>query len=249
MRTCLSKILAIGLLLAGSSWAPAQDDAKAILDKAVKVHGGSEKLGKIKLQQSKAKGNVESAAGLLDFTQESTVQHPNKFKEVVHVNVNGQQIDVTTIYNGKEGWINVMGQTMPLEGDLLEAVKDSIDTLALARLAFTGGQDFELTALGESKVNDKPSAGVKVARKGHKDVNLYFDKGTGLLSKIEHRVKDPMGGQEVTEERIILEYQDVDGMKVGKKVTVNRDGKKYMDAEVTDIKFFDKADDSAFEKP
>src|SRR5437763_974410 len=111
MRTCLTGILAFTLLLAGSSWARAQDDAKAILDKAVKAHGGAEKLGKIKAQTSKAKGRIEVAGGL-DFTQESTVQHPNKFKEVVHLTVNGQQIDVTTVYNGKEGWINANGQMM-----------------------------------------------------------------------------------------------------------------------------------------
>ena len=249
MRRCFTRFLAIGVLLAGSAWAPAQDDAKAILEKAVKAHGGVEKLGKVKFQQSKAKGRIEAAGGL-DFTQESTVQPPNKFKEVIHLTVNGMQIDVATVYNGKEGWINANGQTMPLEGDTLEAVKDAIETLGLARLAFFGGKDYEVSGLGESKVNDRPVVGVKVSRKGHKDVNMYFDKETGLLSKLEHRVKDPMaGGQEVSEERIILEYQDVDGMKVGKKVSITRDGKKYMDAEVTDIKFSDKTDDSAFEKP
>ncbi|HEV8058882.1 MAG TPA: hypothetical protein VGP68_03365 [Gemmataceae bacterium] len=249
MRACLMKVVAVGILLAGSSWARAQDDAKAILDKAVKAHGGAEKLGKVKAQQTKAKGSVETPMGLLEFNQESTIQHPDKIKEIVHVNINGMQISITTIYNGKEGWINVAGQTMALEGDMLEAIKDTIDTLALARLAFLGGKDYQVTSLGESKVGDRPVLGVKVARKGHKDVNMYFDKETNLLAKLEHRVKDPMGGQEMNEERIILEYQDVDGMKAGKKVVVNRDGKKYMEAEVTEVKFLDKVDDSNFEKP
>jgi outer membrane lipoprotein-sorting protein len=249
MHACLIKFVAVGILLAGSSWAPAQDDAKAILDKAVKAHGGLDKLAKVKAQQSKAKGSVESPVGLIEFTQESWFQHPDKFKEVSHATVMGQQIDATTVYNGKEGWINVMGQTMALEGPLLEAAKDGIDTIGLARLAFLGGKDYELTALGESKVNDRPVLGVKISRKGHKDVNLYFDKETNLLAKLEHRVKDPMGGAEVGEERIIVDYQDVDGMKVAMKATINRDGKKFMDIEVTDIKFTDKLDDGTFEKP
>jgi hypothetical protein len=242
------KVLTIGLLFAASPWARAQEDAKAILDKAVNAHGGADKLGKVKLLQSKAKGKIEAFGGL-EFTQESMVQHPDKLKEVIHLNVNGQQVDVTTIYNGKEGWIIQNGQSMPLEGALLDAVKDAVDTLALARLAFFGGKDYEVSPLGESKANDRAVLGVKVARKGHKDVNMYFDKGTGLLAKLEHQVKDPMSGQEMPEERFILEYQDVDGMKVGKKVTINRDGKKYMDAEVTEVKFSDKTNDAAFEKP
>ena len=54
MRTQLVKILAIGLLLSGTGWAYSQEDAKAIVEKALKAHGGAEKLNKIKLQTSKA---------------------------------------------------------------------------------------------------------------------------------------------------------------------------------------------------
>ena len=36
--------------------------------------------------------------------------------------------------------------------------------------------------------------GVKVESKGHRDVNLFFDKGSGLLVKAEFIIKDIMGG-------------------------------------------------------
>ncbi|CAN5422216.1 hypothetical protein BH10PLA2_BH10PLA2_29660 [soil metagenome] len=248
MYTRLVKVLAIGLLLTGTGLASAQDDANKILDRAVQAHGGAAKLSQIKGQTSKAKGRLELQGGL-DFTQESAVQHPDKLKEVIHLAVNGMNVDVITVYNGKEGWANVAGQTMPLEGATLDAIKDAIDTMALSRLAFMGGKDLQVALLGEAKVNDKAVVGVKIGRKGHKDVNMYFDKATGLLAKLEHRVKDPMSGQDVTEERIILDYQDVDGMKVAKKVIVNRDDKKYMEAEVLEVKFSDKLDDSLFGKP
>src|SRR5258708_4724165 len=119
------KCLTVGLLLTGSSWAIAQEDAKAILDKAAKAHGGMDKISKVKQQQSKAKGKLEIMGNPVDFTQESVVQHPSKFKEVLHLNIMGQPIDVATVYNGKEGWINANGQTMPLEGDILQAIKEA----------------------------------------------------------------------------------------------------------------------------
>ncbi len=243
------KFVAVGILLAGSSWAAAQNDAKAIIEKAVKAMGGAEKLSKTKAQEIKSKGTLEVQGLSLEFTEESTVQHPSKVKEAMHLSVMGQQIDVTTVFNGKEGWISARGETKALEGPALEAVRDGLDTGLLTRMAFMGSKDYDLTALGESKVNDRPVLGVKISRKGHKDVNLYFDKGTGLLSKLEHQVKDPMGGQEASEERIVLEYQDVDGMKVAKKLSILRDGKKFMDIEITDVKFPEKVDDSVFEKP
>jgi hypothetical protein len=242
------RCLSMAILLVGASWASAQDEARAILDKAIKAHGGADKLNKAKGQTAKAKGKMELLGGL-EFTQESAIQYPDKMREVIHLTVNGMNIDVTTVYNGKEGWINTMGQTMPLEGAILEAVKDAMDTMALSRLAFAGSKDLRLSLLGESKVNDKPVIGVKVSREGHKDVNMYFDKGTGLLTKFEHRVKDAQSGQEVAEERIIPEYQDVDGMKVAKKVMVNRDDKKYMEADILEVKLSDKLDSSLFEKP
>jgi hypothetical protein len=249
MRRCLCSTLVLSLLLAGAPAARGQGEAKAILDKALKAHGGLDKINKVKAVQTKAKGTIDVQGNMVNFTQESTVQTPDKLKETVHISIMGQQLDITTIYNGKEGWVNVRGMTINLEGALLDAVKDAIETMTLTRLAFVGGKDYELAPLGETKVNDRPAVGVKVSQKGHKDVNLYFDKETGLLSKIEHRVKDPMGGQEINEERIILEYQDIEGMKAAKKILVHRDGKKYMEAEVTEAKYFDKIDDSEFAKP
>jgi hypothetical protein len=139
--------------------------------------------------------------------------------------------------------------TKPLEGTLLDAVKDAIETMGLARLAFVGGKDYELAPLGETKVNNRAAVGVKVSRKGGKQVNLFFDKETGLLGKIEHRAKDAMSGQEVNEERIILEYQNVDGMKTAKKAVINRDGNKYLEVEVTDVKMLENLDASEFAKP
>ena len=56
-------------------------------------------------------------------------------------------------------------------------------------------------------------------------------------------------GEDVAEERIILEYQDVNGLKSAKKVLINRDGKKFTEAEVLDVKFLDKLDDAEFVKP
>ena len=67
---------------------------------------------------------------------------------------------------------------------------------------------YELSLIGESKVEDKPAVGVLVKSKDHNDVSLFFDKETGLLAKLEHRTTDPTSGKEVTEERIIVSYGD-----------------------------------------
>jgi hypothetical protein len=139
---------------------------------------------------------------------------------------------------------------MDMNDDLLELMRDAMYTLRLTQQVFSlKDKEFELAPLGEIKVNDKPAVGIKVSSKGKKDVSMYFDKESGLMSKFDHRTKDAQTGQEVAEERIILEYQDVDGMKSAKKVLVNRDGKKFTEAEVLEVKLLDKVDDSEFVKP
>jgi hypothetical protein len=141
-----------------------------------------------------------------------------------------------------------MDQELPEK--VLEELKEASYAIKAARLVpLLTDPMYTLSALGEVKVNDKPAVGVKVSSKGHRDISLYFDKDTGLLAKTESRKLDGQTMQEVDEERIVTEYQDVDGQKAAKKLVVNHDGKKFMELEVSDIKFLDKVDDSEFQKP
>jgi hypothetical protein len=118
-------------------------------------------------------------------------------------------------------------------------------------LAIICGKDmlFDLAPLPEILVEGKPAAGVRVRSRGHKDINLYFDKTTNLLVKLQWRTEDPMSDVEVNEERIFTEYQDVQGIKTFKKCIIFRDGKKYLDTEVVEAKYLEKVDDREFAKP
>jgi hypothetical protein len=226
----------------------AEDETKAILDKAIKAHGGAEKLAKFQGVKTKAKGTIEVAGGIT-FTSESAFQHPDQFKENVELEVMGNKATVVTVYNGGKGWLAVNGNTTEMDENLLAAMKEQTHFTQLMRWSFLKDKKCEFSLLGESKVNDKPAVGVKASAKGHKDVNLYFDKETGLLAKVERQALDPMSGTEFAEERIIAEYQEVDGLKVAKKVIVNRDGKKFMELEVIEHKPQEKIAAEEFGKP
>ena len=241
---------AFGLLVLVSSRASAQGDATAIVDKAIQAHGGAEKLNSMKGFKTKVKGSVEvPVAGTIHFTQESMALISGKVKDVMDMDVNNMKINVTTVFDGTKGWIVANGQTTEMDEKLLGTMKDTAYMMGLGKILVLKDPSYKLTALGEVKVNNRPAVGIKVASEGHKDVNLYFDKETGLLSKMEHRTTDPMSGQEISEERIIVEYQDADGFKTAKKAEVLHDGKKFMEAEVLQVKFVDSIDDSEFKKP
>ena len=249
MRLWLTTSLVVSLLLLLAGGTHAQEETKAIIDKAIKAHGGPEKLANERASQAKSKGTLEVAGMSLPFTEQTATQ-PNRLKSVLDLEVGGQSVKIITVFNGEKAWVkDATGNTTELEGKLLDEVKEAVYLQRLGRFMVLKDKTIELSPLGEVKVNGKPAVGVKVASKGHRDVNLFFDKTTGLLAKMDRQVLDQMTGQEVNEERIITEYQEVDGLKVAKKVQVNRGGKKFMEAEVLEIKFLDKLDDSEFAKP
>ncbi len=247
MRTCLIASLLGGLLL--TAGARAEDETRAVIARAIKAHGGEEALTKYPAGQTKAKGKLEILGGL-EFTQEGSFMLPDKIKEVMEMEVMGQKVRVVSVFDGTKAFIQANGQDVPITDSIKEAFKDGIYAIKVARLVpLLKEKEFELSALGEVKVEGKPAVGVRVARKGQKDVSLFFNKETGLLAKVEHRTVDAMSGNEVTEERIITEYGKMDGVPTAKKVVVNRDGNKFMEVEVLETKRLEKLDDSEFAKP
>ena len=67
--------------------------------------------------------------------------------------------------------------------------------------------------------------------------------------KSRKKSKDPNGGQEVEAETYYKDYKEINGTKQSMKQLLKHDGKKFLEAEVTDMKLLDKIDPSTFEKP
>ena len=138
---------------------------------------------------------------------------------------------------------------MELKGEELDEVKEELHVEYVQTLVpLLKDKAYTLNALGEIKIHDRPAVGIRVTSKGHKDVNLYFDKATGLLTKSERRALND-NKMEVSEETFYGDYKDVDGVKVPMKVVVHHDGKKYVEMEITEQRFLDQLDDSEFARP
>lgn len=249
MRVTSLSVVAACLLLLGSSSAWAQEQPRAILDKAIQAHGGTEKLTRFQAGQLKTKGKIELLGGL-EFTQEMSYQLPNRFKESMEIEIAGQKASIVTVYDGQKGWLKVDGKLQDLDEKLLGELKEIAHLMRVSRLVgLVEDKNCKLSALGEIKVAGRAAVGVKIECKGFRDINLYFDKQNGLMVKAERRALDPTTGQEVSEERIITEYSKVDGVQSPRKLTVYRDGQKFMEAEVTEVKILEKLDPATFARP
>lgn len=237
------------ILLSVAFPAFADKELEALLQKAIKAHGGKDWLTSEKGVITKSKGTLEVMGLNLAFTQENSLQLPKQFKEELMLDVNGKKVPVISVFDGGKGWIKADGKDVEVTDKILEEFKEALYLGHISTLIPLTTKDFDLSHLGEVKIHDKPALGVKVKSKGHRDVNLFFDKENGLVVKTERQIVDPMTGNELQEERFVDEFQEIDGHKVAKKVTVNRDGKKFIEAEVIEVKFVDKLDASVFAKP
>jgi len=244
---------ATALLLAGAARpALAQEQDKECLDlirKAVKAQGGQEVLDKHKAVTVKTKGTVHIMGGL-KYTDEVQFQFPDKFRTDIQIEAGGQTFTITQAFDGKKGWSRLGDKVMDLdEKDAAEAkallysgkVSNLVDLLK--------DKKFALSPLGETKVNDRAAAGVLVKHKGQRDVSLYFDKKSGLLTKTVETVYDKMADKEVTQEKIFADHKVIDGQQTPHKLTITRDGEPFVDAEVTDVSFVERHDASVFAKP
>ena len=143
-----------------------------------------------------------------------------------------------------------MGKTKEVDDEkTIEEVKQSLKTELGSGLLDMLKEPFELSAIGEAKVKGNDTFGIRVSKKGQRDISYFFDKKTHLLAKTETRSFDPATAKEVTQEKIITEYQDKNGLKVGKRVEILKDGEMFMDIEITDIDLRDKLDPSTFAMP
>ena len=124
------------------------------------------------------------------------MQVPDKMRMKIDTGAGDMKFTFIRVVNGDKVWIEV-GRRHP-EVDDKDQIKEAKEELYADRvkslLPLVKEKGFKLEALGEVKVDGKPAVGVRVSHKGHRDVNLFFNKDTGLLVKSEQTVKDFMAG-------------------------------------------------------
>jgi len=241
----MKRVLCLGamLLAAPAIYADDAADARKIIEKALKAEGRTEK-DVAKATVSKGKGTFYGMGMELPYTGTWSTQFPDKSRMEI-------ENAFIIIVNGNKGWISAMGSVMDMPEDQIKEHQESLFGDWVNELApLLTDKSFTLATIGEGKVDDKVTVGVKVSSKGHRDITLHFDKDSGLLAKVDQTVKDEnAGGAEVKQESFLKEYNMMGKFKVATKLLVKRDGKTYVDHEVTDYKVSDKLPDSTFEKP
>jgi hypothetical protein len=215
---------------------------REVLARAIKAHGGAENLEKLKASIIKTKGKLIE----LEYTAETSLQLPDRTCTAAESKL-GKYIQVL---NGDKGWVKLGELSRECFKEELVEMKEQLNVTSIAHLSVLAGEEYKLSPLGEETVEGRTAVGMRVERKGFRDVSLYFDKDSGLLLKVQTRVRDPLrGGLECTSETLYSDYREVDGLMTPYKFTIKYDGKIYNEGEMTDVRIAESLDDSVFEKP
>src|SRR5262245_271699 len=226
-------------------------DAKAIIVKAIKAAGLDKGTDKPFAETWKDKGTINLMGQKLDYLANWIYQSPDKYRFELSMEVMGQKIDVIQATDGKKAFESVLGMKSDLEDEKLEhAQLEAYQFWIMSLNPLLKDKGFKLKALGAKKIGDHETVGVQVDRQGKPDVKLYFSKDTGLLAKLDIKIKNELDDwKEALDENFFEDYKDQDGRKVFTKLRVNRNGEPLLQSILSEGRRIAPVDLKRFQEP
>jgi hypothetical protein len=245
MRKSRALVLLAIFIIAGQ-WAGLADDStdpRAIVQKAIQSMGGEEKLARFQAQTWKEKATYFGASPPERYEATYVARWPDKLR----VDIQG---DFTLAIDGLTGWQTTREKTRALSKEEWEEHKEGTYCLWVMSLLPLQNPAFRLKVLGEREVSNRAALAVRVSNMGHFDMTLYFDKGTGLLTRSETRFREAKTGKEIDQEMTFSSYKDEEGsgIKNPTHTSIKRNGKRVVEADL-ELKHLQILDDHIFAKP
>lgn len=249
---CLVAVVAgLSLTLTGAARAD-NARAKELIEKATTAHGGEAELKKLESHSLKMKGAVHVMGMELAFTADASSQGTDRRRIDIEVEVMNQKIQVTNVFNKDKGWVKTTvggkDDIKEMDKDQLTEAREQSHANSVVGLLPLKDKAYSISVVGDDKVGNSEVTVVRISRKDYRDVSLFIDKKSHLILKHETRVKDEQSGQEVTEEGFYLNYNDK-GLRQPKKISVKRDGKVFVEADVLELNPDVKFAENHFGKP
>ena len=237
--------LALALVLPALAAAGDKEDAKAILDRAIRAHGGAEALAKAAQCTRTDTGTQDIAGKDTSFVSAVTRSLPDRVRVKVELD---KRISTTLVLDGNKGWYQE-GETpaIPLPAARLKEMREETYAQWLTTLVPLTRPGFTITVLPKVKIESESAVGLLVSRKGNADTKMYFLERNGLLAKVERRVSE--GGATVDKEYLFGGFREFDGVTLPTREVVSINGRKYTTVSISGYKFPEKFEAGTFSKP
>lgn len=240
---CLAVLLVATATFATTANADDADQKKArtIIDRAIEAQGGAEAVAKQKRILVEDRGTFYGMGQGLPYEGRFAIDFPNRWSiEIVNV--------FTLVIDGDKGSMVVQGAKIPLDEAAMKEQKLQTHSGYITTLIplLKPKKEYRLKLFGTEKVDGEECDGVNVERDDYRTVTLLFSRDSGLLKKSVTVVVDDQTGKEVVEESVYSDFRELDGGKFAYRVTISRDGKKYVESETTKLELPEKLDDALF---
>lgn len=233
----------------------ADGEPRAIIDRAIKAHGGMEKLRHFKVVSAKwaGKHKIENVF-YGDAVYAVNYEMPDKIRFDIEVeNPKGGRFSFSRVVNGKTGWQGSARGSRDLKEAEVTQIADELYAHWLASTVPLKDKGFEFSLVGPATVDGKNAVGVMVSCKGRPDVNLFFDEQTGLVIKTERRATDPRTNEEYTAESLYRDHKEFQGVMWPTVRLNRRDGMDLEENsgrfEQSDFQALDKLEEKSLAKP
>jgi hypothetical protein len=244
-KLILSTLLWVLVAASSASTGMADDqDAKQILQRAIKAVGGASSLNRLKspmmwMERGTFYGMGEGAP----YVGQYASKWPDWYRQEIE---NAFAITV----NGKSAWVSSANGVKNLAGAQLDEQLKQVRVAWAVRLFPLTGEAYELSTMEGPEVNGRATVGIKAAHSDGRDIKLFFDKQTFLIAKSETMVISPQSGPEpVLSETFYTDHKSFAGVIMPSKYKLYYGEKLFVEGETVDYKIGATLDPKHFEPP
>jgi hypothetical protein len=224
----------------------AEYPARSVLARAIDAEGGAEALARLKGATFAEAGTAYGKDGTpRPASARLAILLPDKVRYEGHT---PDGLPLTLVVDGKLGWVKKGDRTEEMKASQRASEEELMYLLRVTSLVPLLDPAFRLTDLGPSSVDGRTVLGIKVSSPGHPDVQLFFDKDSGLLHKLTTRSTD-FTGEQYDREEFTWDYRDVGGIKAAMYFKILQNGKPRVEMKLSDFRCAEQLDDRLFAKP
>jgi len=241
-------LVSVGLLMRFAQAVSAQT-ADDIIEKSLAAMGGRAALEKITSRTMAGTVTVSTPAGDISGPIEVIAQAPNKSRTLITLDLSsfgaGRMV-VDQRFNGTSGYVlDTLQGNRDISGGQLEAMRNNSFPSPYLNYKETG-TTVELS--GKEKLGDREAFLLVMKPKSGPVARQYIDAESYLLVRFVIKVDVPQVGGELEQTTELLDYRDVDGVKVPFHIK-NSSAVQTTDLVITKVEHNTTLDQAQFSKP
>lgn len=217
MRRCLLLTLTSVLVLTAS--APAQENPRAVVARAVAAMGGADKVAQLKSARIQLQGTIPQSH--IYFETSIHRDSAERLRCYYRLEITRVPMQMLFVLNNGTGWMCEHNTVTPLDPATIQQMRSMPFTSGIPGLLdLLQDKKCRFLALGETRVKNKKAIGVSVQRADDSVLGLYFDKASGLLVKVRALAPPASDGHKGprTQEAFFSDYRPYDPATVAEQL-------------------------------